>query len=243
MILHEILEAAYDEADDPTESESVLGALDRVVDPILDRAPEKYGFRPTPLWAIERQQHAEALRNTVSALAEEGGGWTPIGLELRFGIEQNAALELDIAGSTVRVRGVIDRLDRRGDGGLRVIDYKTGSGRLNVRELDEGRRIQLPLYALAAQEALELGEVIEGFYWAILAAKRGSLRLSNYRAPGDGGGAGPDAAYATARRHVSRIVDGVSSGQFEPVPPPGGCPSYCPAAAWCWRYRPAARGR
>ena len=243
LLLHEILEAAYDEADDPTESESVLGALDRVVDLMMDRAPEKHGFRPTPLWAIERQQHAEALRNTVRALAEEGEGWTPIGLELRFGIEQSAPLELESDRSTVRVRGIIDRLDRREDGGLRVIDYKTGSGRLNVRELDEGRRIQLPLYALAAQKALELGEVIEGFYWAILAAKRSSLRLSNYHAPEDEGGAGPGAAYATARRHVSRIVDGVSSGHFEPVPPPGGCPGYCPAAAWCWRYRPAARGR
>jgi len=149
---------------------------------------------------------------------------------------------------------MIDRLDRREDGGLRVIDYKTGSGRLSVRELDEGRRIQLPLYALAAQDALDLGKVVEGFYWAILAAKRSSLRLSNYRPPEEtggagsksaekSGGAGPEAAYDTARRHVSRIVDGVQSGHFEPVPPPGGCPSYCPAAAWCWRYQPQARGR
>ncbi len=181
---------------------------------------------------------------------------------MRFGLEPRAPLELVVDGKAVRVRGMIDRLDKREDGALRVIDYKTGSGRLSVRELDEGRRIQLPLYALAAQDALELGAVVEGFYWAILAGKRSSLRLSNYRSPEDeggvgpgaaegagrvgrgvsqgAGGVGPDAAYDTARRHVSRIVDGVSSGHFEPVPPPGGCPSYCPAAAWCWRYQPQA---
>ena len=162
---------------------------------------------------------------------------------MRFGFEPNTPLELAVEGKTVRVRGMIDRLDKNDDGRLRVIDYKTGSGRLNVKELDEGRRIQLPLYALAAQDSLGLGQVVEGFYWAILAARRGPLRLSNYRAPGDEGEVGPTAAYETARRHVSRIVDGVGSGHLEPVPPPGGGPSYCPAAAWCWRYQPQAGGR
>ena len=243
LILHEVLEEVYGEAEDPTDTESVLEALDRIVSPIMDRAPERYGFRPTPLWEIERNQYVEALRETVRALAEVGEGWTPTEYEMRFGFSPSAPLELEVDGKTVRVRGMIDRLDRREDGGMRVIDYKTGSGRLNVRELDEGRRIQLPLYALAAQDALDVGRVVEGFYWAILSAKRSSLRLSNYRAPEEAGGAGPEAAYDTARQHISRIVDGVQTGHFEPVPPPGGCPSYCPAAAWCWRYQPQARGR
>jgi len=252
-ILHEILEAAYSAAGDPSSVDSVLQALDQVRDPILDHAPERHGFRPTPLWAIERAQHVEALRETVRALAEQGTDWVPIGLELAFGIGGKPPLELQLAGRVARVRGIIDRLDQRPDGGLRVIDYKTGRSRLNVAELDEGRRIQLPLYAMAAQEALGLGQVVDGFYWAILAAERGSLRLSNYRTAEEAGGAtsgvggstpevGPAAAYATARGHVGRIVDGVSAGVFPPMPPPGGCPEYCPAAAWCWRYQPAGWG-
>jgi ATP-dependent helicase/nuclease subunit B len=252
-ILHEILEAAYAAAEEPSSVDSVLQALDRVRDPILDHAPERHGFRPTPLWAIERAQHAEALQETVRALGEQSADWIPIGLELAFGISGKPPLELQLAGRAARVRGIIDRLDQRPDGGLRVIDYKTGRSRLNVGELDEGRRIQLPLYALAAQEALGLGQVVDGFYWAILAAERGSLRLSNYRAPEEEAGAtseigstapevGPAAAYATARGHVGRIVDGVSAGVFPPIPPPGGCPEYCPAAAWCWRHQPAGWG-
>ncbi|MFQ5942317.1 MAG: PD-(D/E)XK nuclease family protein [Anaerolineales bacterium] len=243
LLLHEILEEVYPAASDPADVESVLEELERVAGPIMDHAPEKRGFRPTPLWEIEREQYAEALRETVRALAEEGSGWTPVEFEMTFGIDQNAPLEMEAGGSTLKVRGIIDRLDRREDGGLRVIDYKTGAGRLNARELDEGRRIQLPLYALAAQEALGMGEVVEGFYWAILAAKRGSLRLSNYRALDEGGAVGPEVAYATARSHVGNIVEGVSSGRYEPIPPPGGCPSYCPAAAYCWRYQPQAVGR
>jgi ATP-dependent helicase/DNAse subunit B len=273
-VLHEILEAAYRSAADPTEVESVLQAMSEVCDPILDRAPQRHGFRPTPLWAIERAQYLEALRETVRTLAEQGENWTPIGLELKFGIGEQPALQLVLDGGTVRVRGIVDRLDRRPDGGLRVIDYKTGRSRLNPGELDQGRRIQLPLYAMAAQEALGLGRVVDGFYWAILAAERGTLRLANYRAPEqpgaetEGGSASPDtairaagsgtdsdrptqaaepqigpaAAYAVARGHVDRIVKGVSSGAFAPVPPPGGCPEYCPAAAWCWRYQPAGWG-
>ena len=283
-VLHEALEAAYRAAENPAEAESVLQALDQVLDPILDSAPQRHGFRPTPLWAIERAQHAESLRQTVRALAEQGSEWTPIGLELTFGMQAQPPLELELDGRVVRVRGVVDRLDRRPDGGLRVIDYKTGRTRLNPAELNEGRRIQLPLYALAAQEALGLGQVVDGFYWAILAAERGALRLSNYRAPeegrsggagpggagdsgpagasgsgaagdgsraaGDGSGAadggapapaaGPAAAYATVRAHVRRVVEGVSAGRFPPIPPPAGCPDYCPAAAWCWRFQPAA---
>jgi hypothetical protein len=171
-------------------------------------------------------------------------------------MEAQPPLELELDGRVVRVRGVVDRLDRRPDGRLRVIDYKTGRGRLNPAELNDGRRIQLPLYALAAQEALGLGQVVDGFYWAILAAERGALRLSNYRAPeevglggaspeaGGSGGAtlevGPAAAYATARAHVRRAVEGISAGRYPPIPPPAGCPDYCPAAAWCWRFQPSA---
>ena len=243
LILHEVLEEVYERAENPDDIESVLEALDRIVEPIMDRAPEKYGFRPTALWEIERDQYKQVLIETIQALSEEGEGWTPAEFEKRFGFEPNAPLELVVGGKTVRVRGMIDRLDKNEDGRLRVIDYKTGSARLNGKELDGGRRIQLPLYALAAQDALDLGQVVEGFYWAILAARRGPLRLSTYRAPETEGEVGPAAAYETARQHVSRIVDGVSSGHFEPVPPPGGCPSYCPAAAWCWRYQPQAGGR
>jgi len=242
-VLHEVLEAAYRTADNLADTESVLRSLDQVLDPILDRAPQRHGFRPTPLWAIERAQHAESLRQTVRALAEQAPEWVPIGLELAFGMDEQPPLELELDGRVVRVRGVVDRLDRRPDGGLRVIDYKTGGSGLNPAELNEGRRIQLPLYALAAQDALGLGQVVDGFYWAILAAERGALRLSNYRAPEEGDlEVGPAAAYATARAHVRRVVEGVSAGRFPPIPPPAGCPEYCPAAAWCWRYQPGGWG-
>ena len=112
-----------------------------------------------------------------------------------------------------------------------MVDYKTGSSGLSPREFEQGRRLQLPLYALAARDALSRGEPAEALYWAILPGRPGTLRLAAFEG-------GPEAAYELARAHVGRIVIGVRSGEYPPEPPPGGCPSYCAASAWCWRYQP-----
>ena len=132
------------------------------------------------------------------------------------------------------MRGVIDRLDKNADGELRVVDYKTGSSHLAKGDLINGRRLQLPLYALAARDALKLGEPVDGMYWMILAAKAGSLKLENFESED---GDGFDAALDIVKKHLLRIVTGIRSGEFPPIPPKGGCPAYCPATQWCWRYQ------
>jgi hypothetical protein len=90
------------------------------------------------------------------------------------------------------------------------------------------------LYALAAKEALKLGEPIEGMYWKIRAAESGSLKLSTFKSET---GEGVEAAIQTSKEHLTRILKGIRAGDFPPVPPKGGCPEYCPAAQWCWRYQ------
>jgi ATP-dependent helicase/DNAse subunit B len=238
LMLHAILENAYRQAMDPADAEAVLGTLESAAREEYAAAPERYGFRPSPLWEVEQAHLLERLVETISGMAELGEGWTPVAFESKFGLESAPPLEMEIDGKTVRLRGVIDRVDKNEKGELRVLDYKSGSGHLGPRDLVEGRRLQLPLYALAARDALGLGEPIEGLYWAILAGRRGGLRLSRFKdAEGD---KGPQVAFKVAARHVGRILAGVRSGRFRPVPPRGGCPSYCPAAAWCWRYEPAS---
>jgi RecB family exonuclease len=135
----------------------------------------------------------------------------------------------------VRLRGVIDRIDRDREGNLRVIDYKSGSSHLDAKDLNEGRRLQLPLYALAAQDALRMGRVTEGLYWKLFAAGAGGLKLSSYQSEA---GQGPQGAFAAAQEHVARLVGAVLEGDFRPSPPQGGCPSYCQVASWCWAYQP-----
>jgi len=130
----------------------------------------------------------------------------------------------------VRLHGYIDRLDAAPDGSLRVIDYKSGSTPIPAKHLQEGRRLQLPIYALAAKQALGLGEVSSGFYWHIQSAEASSLKLEKYEG-------GVEAAYAVAIAHIGKHVKGIRAGRFEPKPPAEGCPSYCPAVGFCWRYK------
>jgi hypothetical protein len=108
--------------------------------------------------------------------------------------------------------------------------------------------LQLPLYALAVQEALDLGEVAEGLYWALLKGEAGSLKLSSFKSEEDGlpdsedgfvlSDTGPQAAIRVATTHLKHIVNGIRQAHFSAVAPKGGCPVYCPSAAWCWHYVP-----
>lgn len=138
------------------------------------------------------------------------------------------------AGDRLRLRGFIDRVDRREDGGIRIVDYKLGSPySYTARKFAEGKRLQLPLYALAAEETLGLGPVSEGFYWHFRQAEESPFKLSK----AEGGVSG---AIATAIDFAWAIVAQVREGNFKPLPPDQGCPSYCPGAAFCWHYRPGA---
>ena len=57
-----------------------------------------------------------------------------------------------------RLHGFIDRVDRAPDGRLRIIDYKTGGpAAFTVKAVVEGKKLQLPLYALAAERRWDSG--------------------------------------------------------------------------------------
>jgi hypothetical protein len=239
LMLHEILEQAYIQASDPTDPAQVISALKVVSKQIFDQAPDRYGFRPTALWEVEQNQFYDALVQGVEGLAAEGADWTPIAFERSFGMRGEPPLEVSVKGERIMIRGLIDRLDQRAEGQVRVIDYKTGSAHLNTKDLIIGHRLQLPIYALAARDALHIGDPIDGIYWKILRAEAGNLRLGKFKYEAEGVlYEGIEGAIALTLEHLSRIVTGVRSGQFPPIPPQDGCPEYCPATAWCWRYAP-----
>lgn len=235
-LLHEVLEHVYRDSRDPADVNAVLEILPEVAARVFAEAPRKYTFRPSLLWEVQKAELLETLRATIVGLAEldTGAGWRPEAFECRFGIGDDPFLEIPVDGQAVRLRGVIDRVDRDRNGNLRVIDYKSGSAHLAAQDLLEGRRLQLPLYALAVEQALGLGTVTEGLYWKLFAQEPGSLRLGRFDCEL---GSGPGAACELAVRHIERLVGGIRAGEFAPQPPDGGCPSYCPAASWCWSYR------
>lgn len=127
------------------------------------------------------------------------------------------------------MRGIVDRVDQHSDGGWRIIDYKTaGPTRYGRKALEEGKKLQLPLYALAMQQMLG-GEIRDGFYWHVRDAIASSLTLQSY---------GVAQSMQDALRFAQEAVQGVRQGVFASRPPAEGCPAYCPAVAFCWPFRP-----
>jgi ATP-dependent helicase/DNAse subunit B len=233
-MLHDLLERIVRRVPDldPTTLDTAIAELAPTV---FDQAPRVYGFRPTRLWPVQQRQLLVALRTTLLALAQQvAEGFRPEHFEVDF-----EALVLDIDDGPIRVRGRIDRIDVDPHGRVRVIDYKTGSSGLSPDDLITGRRLQLPLYALAAERALALGQVVDGWYWKIRQAAPSALRLATF-VDEDRQRRGPAGAVATVLEHVARAVAGIRAGQFAPTPPADGCPSYCAAATWCARYQPGA---
>lgn len=231
-ILHKILELTYKNAADPTDLQIVLDSLQKTCTEVFLTAPQIYGFRPSSLWEIEKTQLIEKLENTIHALAEDRT-WTPFAYEQGFGFNGSQPLKIRLGNETVRVHGVIDRVDRNSNDQLRVIDYKTGSSHLATNDFINGYRLQLPIYAMAAQDALALGIPVEGIYWNIQTAEAGSLKLSKFSTDN---AEGVEATVDVLCAHLIRILHGIRSAAFSPRTPKGGCPSYCPAAQWCWHF-------
>jgi ATP-dependent helicase/DNAse subunit B len=113
-------------------------------------------------------------------------------------------------GRTVPLRGIADRIDLLEDGRLRVVDYKSG-------ELwDKGRALQVPIYALCAQEQLhDAGggrrDVAEAGY-ITLGGKQPFVAIVR---DGDVDG---QATLDEARARVLAIIDDVAAGVFPPRP-------------------------
>ena len=237
-IYHHIFEELYGNAPDPTDAAALLARLPEVAQSILDAAPAVEGFRETAWWAHTRSTIEENVRASVKTLADIAGNFTATHAEKGFfGAD---ALTVRDGADEFRLHGIIDRVDQLPDGSIRVIDYKTASPyAFTDGALKQGKKLQLPLYALAARDALKLGTPSDGYYFHIQQAERSKLTLAKFKMDG---GQGADIAIAVAVAHAWEAVRGARAGRFMPHPPVDGCPSYCPAAGFCWHYRPGFGG-
>lgn len=99
-----------------------------------------------------------------------------IGSELAFGMKGKPAVHVDVEGGAIGMRGSADRVDQTRDGKLIVTDFKTGSAGgfkdIGADPVAAGRKLQLPLYAHAAQTAFGDHPVDAG-YWFIGRRDRG----------------------------------------------------------------------
>jgi ATP-dependent helicase/nuclease subunit B len=145
--------------------------------PVIERAISKtFAAWPTPLDAWTRahfELERERLRIVVQEWLElERKRTTPFRV-----IMQQQDLQLQLAGRTLKGRA--DRVDRV-DGGVIVIDYKTGSS----TQLGPAQwlvpRIELPQLPFYAAQLMSQGEPVLGVAFARV--RRGDARFSGYAA-------------------------------------------------------------
>jgi ATP-dependent helicase/DNAse subunit B len=235
-LYHALLERVYRNAKDPADLASLEAALDAVAPALLDAAPKRLGFRATAWWMQTREEITEDVRRSLAGLAAIQGDFKPLALEAAFGLHGKPRLMLRDGDDSFFLGGIIDRVDRDSAGRLRLIDYKSGGpSPFTVRAAEEGKKLQLALYALAARDALGLGQPVDGFYWHVRQAKPSTLRLQDRVI-------GPDSLLDVAIVKSWEAVRGARGGLFAPCAPDDGCPSYCPAVGFCWRYRPGFGG-
>jgi RecB family exonuclease len=132
---------------------------------------------------------------------------------------------IETAGTEIRLRGRIDRVDISPDGTrIRVVDYKTGKGARQAQiegKIEKGHALQLPLYALAAGSIF--GAAPSAISAAILpirsdaAAERFTFELA--------------AVHGTLLDHLGRLARSARGGLFPAIP--GSDCDWCAVGRWC----------
>ena len=124
--------------------------------------------REIEAWAPDYAKQEMSYRDLWKHLDEPP---RPAHFEVRFGPETRSSagevadrasttvpFELDLGDEKLLLTGAIDRVDIGSAGGVtlfNVIDYKSGKGvKLNFDKIRSGHQMQLPLYAMAAEQLL-----------------------------------------------------------------------------------------
>ena len=129
------------------------------------------------MWQLDR---VDILNDLETFLEEDSRlrerfGVSPVMVEARFGLPDSAwpeALYVLDDGTTLKFRGIIDRVDSDREGKkVLVLDYKTGGAtgysRLKDDPVDKGKRLQLGVYSLAAQGAMGKEVEVKAAYWFV----------------------------------------------------------------------------
>lgn len=166
-------------------------------------------------WSAER---AHILRSIAATLEAES-------TELSRPVASEHSFEgVEVVGA--KFRGKIDRIDLMPDGGLRVTDFKTSRATSVRNVLEDGRRLQLPLYARAADRdrTLLAGD-------GLSSAPPATARYLHVRdAAATSRPVALDAPLiAQFEAYVRRWLDEIAEGRFipRPHPPNGRCLMCC----------------
>ncbi|HEO69767.1 MAG TPA: hypothetical protein ENN80_00775, partial [Candidatus Hydrogenedentes bacterium] len=159
IILHEVLEAFHKRYHRvPTAmipEEDARQAMAALAREQFDAKAWRSAAAPPGVLDVERRRIETLLERYLSIERErDDTQWKPDQFEVEFG-QRGAEAQpfvLDTPAGAVRFAGRIDRIDRD-NAHARIIDYKT-SVHVNKGDVQEGRSLQLTVYALALEQML-----------------------------------------------------------------------------------------
>ncbi len=164
---HSVLELTYarlrEQTGDRRVTEANLGAAEAIMLAALAEEVDRRGavMRGPRMRAAVRRLEFQLLRH-LDYESRSASEFEPDALELAFGLPDAEHPEVELPGG-LRVRGKIDRVDRRGDK-VAVRDYK--SGRVtdySAAKWESKGRLQAALYMLVAERLLGV-EAVAGLY-------------------------------------------------------------------------------
>jgi ATP-dependent helicase/DNAse subunit B len=252
LINHSILEDTYTELRNnktditPDNLDDALTILRQHAQRILAQAPQEFNFRESVVWEQEKSVILQRLEALVKL---DFSGESPLNtfgeqrriyqLERYF---QDVEIPLTNDIGALKIRGFIDRIDRIDGNKLVVLDYKTGTTKINTSEMSDGRDFQMMTYILALQHILQTIdtnlELAGGMFW----------HLRNLEASGifKADNADDQQAMQSARQHIANNLRNGRAGKF-PVHAnhieDGKCSRYCDYSHLCRmsitnRYKP-----
>ena len=181
------------------------------------------------LWNLAQREILDDLETFLEEDTDlrSSHGTSHLFVEASFGFSEDTPPVVD-PETRVTFRGYIDRVDLVSDGSSAlVIDYKTGSASpydaLRKDIIDQGKRLQLGVYSLAAHQMFPNAKDVKAAYW--FTTTRGGFRF----APPEHFDIDNDEARQRFHEGVSTIVEGIRSGAFpaNPGPPDRGSYSNC----------------
>ena len=140
-------------------SEDIITVMEKMVDEELDRIAESYQgglFVSAGSERFRMDRIREICVGAAVAMAEQLAAESIVDASFEEDFRRGGRFEpvtLEVDGVKVYVEGKIDRSDilKVGDGNrVRIIDYKTGSDKLDVWKMRNGYKMQLMIYMISA---------------------------------------------------------------------------------------------
>ena len=223
LLNHSILEQTYRRiaerglAVSAENLDEALQIFAAVADELLRSAPADLNFRATATWPQEQEILVARLQALIkkdfsadSPLDKFGAPRRVYQLERYF---SDIAIELPDGMEPLRVNGFIDRIDLADDQ-LVVVDYKSGSTKINRREMEDGRDFQMMIYTEALANTLAAAgseaQVAGGLFW----------HIRDFKVSGvfDSDDADDIAAVAAAKAHIAQNSAKAAPGNFRRMP-------------------------